>query len=275
MMKKLSAWLLACIICTIGFAQNKPVAIIPEPVSLQTSEGQFTLPDEISLDVPENNELSQGVKLLTDRLTQATGKKVKPGSASNATISLKINSSSNAALGNEGYTLSVTQSGIRINANKPAGIYYGIQTLLQLLPKEIEGKEKAADITWAVPFVEITDYPRFGWRGMMFDVSRHFFTKEEVYRFIDNMGRYKLNLLHFHLTDDEGWRIEIKSYPKLTSVGAWNVKKEGYFGDMIPPAKDEPRNYGGFYTQDDIRDIVKYAQQRFINILPEIDVPGH
>jgi hexosaminidase len=256
MMKKLSAWFLACMICTIGFAQNKPVAIIPEPVSLKTSEGQFTLPDEISLDVPENNELSQGVKLLTDRLTQATGKKVKPGSSSNATISLKINSSSNAALGNEGYTLSVTQSGIQINANKPAGIYYGIQTLLQLLPKEIEGKEKAADITWAVPFVEVTDYPRFGWRGMMFDVSRHFFTKEEVYRFIDNMGRYKLNLLHFHLTDDEGWRIEIKAYPKLTSVGAWNVKKEGYFGDMIPPAKDEPRNYGGFYSQDDIRDIV-------------------
>ncbi|HSB94106.1 MAG TPA: family 20 glycosylhydrolase [Flavitalea sp.] len=275
-MKKLSAWLLACMICTIGYAQNstRSVAIIPEPVSLKTSEGVFVLPDEIVLDAPSNDQLAQTVKLLTDRITKSTGKKITSGS-SKPTISMRLNSNNDATLGNEGYTLSVNQSGIQINANKPAGIYYGTQTLLQLLPKEIESSEKIVNVTWDVPFVQVTDYPRFGWRGMMFDVSRHFFSKEEVYRFIDNMGRYKLNLFHMHLTDDEGWRIEIKSFPKLTSVGAWNVKKEGYFGDMIPPAKEEPRNYGGFYTQDDIRDIVKYAQQRFINILPEIDVPGH
>jgi hexosaminidase len=109
----------------------------------------------------------------------------------------------------------------------------------------------------------------------MFDVSRHFFTKQEVEQYIDQMVRYKYNLLHLHLTDDQGWRIEIKELPKLTEVGAWNVKKEGYFGTFTPPAPDAPRNYGGFYTQDDIKELVQYAKARFVNILPEIDVPGH
>ena len=109
----------------------------------------------------------------------------------------------------------------------------------------------------------------------MFDVSRHFFTKKEVEQYIDQMVRYKYNLLHLHLTDDEGWRIEIKGLPKLTEVGAWNVKKVGYFGTFSAPAPDEPRNYGGFYTQEDIKEMVQYAKERFVNILPEIDVPGH
>ena len=130
-------------------------------------------------------------------------------------------------------------------------------------------------IKWEVPCVTITDYPRFGWRGLMFDVSRHFFTKKEVEQYIDQMVRYKYNLLHLHLTDDEGWRIEIKGLPKLTEVGAWNVKKVGYFGTFSAPTPDEPRNYGGFYTQEDIKEMVQYAKERFVNILPEIDVPGH
>jgi hexosaminidase len=109
----------------------------------------------------------------------------------------------------------------------------------------------------------------------MFDVARHFFTKDEVKDFIDNMARYKFNLLHMHLTDDEGWRIEIKSLPRLTSVGAWNVKRVGYFGTFEKPGPDEPRNYGGFYTQDDIRELVKYAKDRFVDIMPEVDIPGH
>jgi hexosaminidase len=121
----------------------------------------------------------------------------------------------------------------------------------------------------------VKDSPRFGWRGLMFDVSRHFFTKAEVKQFIDDMVRYKYNLLHLHLTDDEGWRIEIKGLPKLTEVGAWNVKKVGYFGTFSPPTSDEPTNFGGFYTQDDIKEIVQYAKERFVDILPEIDVPGH
>ncbi|MGH2648208.1 MAG: beta-N-acetylhexosaminidase, partial [Ginsengibacter sp.] len=131
------------------------------------------------------------------------------------------------------------------------------------------------DIKWEAPCVDITDYPRFGWRGLMFDAARHFFTREDVEKYIDQMVRYKYNILHLHLTDDEGWRIEIKSLPKLTEVGAWNVKKVGYFGTFAVPRPDEPRNYGGFYTQNDIKEIVEYAKERFVNILPEIDVPGH
>ena len=123
--------------------------------------------------------------------------------------------------------------------------------------------------------MDITDQPRFGWRGLMFDVSRHFFTKSDVKRYIDDMVKYKYNLLHLHLTDDEGWRIEIKSLPRLTEVGAWNVYKVGTFGNFSPPTPDEPRNFGGFYTQDDIRELVQYAKDRFVNILPEVDIPGH
>jgi hexosaminidase len=150
-----------------------------------------------------------------------------------------------------------------------------VQTLLQLFSKEIESSIAVKEIKWQLPCVEIMDHPRFGWRGLMLDVARHFFTKQEVKTFIDDMVRYKFNLLHWHLTDDEGWRIEIKGLPKLTEVGAWNVKKVGYFGTFSVPGPDEPRNYGGFYTQEDIKEVIQYAKERFVNVLPEIDVPGH
>ncbi len=173
------------------------------------------------------------------------------------------------------YVVGYATKALLITANDAAGLFYGVQTFFQLLPKEIESKEVAKNVAGRLPCVEITDYPRFGWRGLMLDVSRHFFTKEEVKEFIDNMVKYKFNLLHMHLADDEGWRIEIKSLPKLTEVGAWNVKKVGYFGTFNAPAANEPRDYGGFYTQEDIKELVKYAKERFVNILPEIDVPGH
>ena len=190
-------------------------------------------------------------------------------------ILFQVNKDIDPVIGEEGYRLKISQGLITISANKPAGLYYGFQTLLQLLPKEIDQKQTVANINWQVPVAEIMDYPRFAWRGLMLDVSRHFFTKQEVKDFIDEMVRYKYNLLHWHLTDDEGWRIEIKSYPKLTEKGAWNVKRVGTFGNFAPPAADEPRDYGGFYTQEDIREIVQYAKERYVNILPEIDVPGH
>ncbi|MEO7121181.1 MAG: family 20 glycosylhydrolase, partial [Ginsengibacter sp.] len=192
-----------------------------------------------------------------------------------AAIKLLLNKKEDAVIGKEGYYLKVTPKNITIEANEPAGLFYGAQTLIQLFPKEIESANPVANIKWEIPCVNITDYPRFGWRGLMFDVSRHFFTKDEVEQYIDQMVRYKFNLLHMHLTDDEGWRIEIKGLPRLTEVGAWNVKKVGYFGTFTPPAADAPRNYGGFYTQEDIKEIVQYAKERFVNILPEIDVPGH
>lgn len=276
-MKTYVLWAVAGLFAMNSIAQSdrRPIAIIPEPVSMKAAEGQFVLPESVSINVHGNIEIGDAVRLFAEKLMRSTGRKVTIGNESKPTINLLLYTKTESAIGNEGYTLSVDGSGVQIAANKPAGLFYGLQTLQQLFPKEIESPEVVAAVKWDIPHIQITDYPRFGWRGMMFDVSRHFFSKQEVYKFIDNMARYKLNLFHMHLTDDEGWRIEIKSLPKLTSVGAWRVKKEGYFADMIPPGKDEPRDYGGFYTQDDIRDIVKYAQQRFINILPEVDVPGH
>ncbi len=268
--------LLTMAFCITTFAQNKSgISIIPEPVNMQAGTGAYSLPSEIRIaaGTPELNSLAEYLKL---RISPAMGRQVQiAGTDKDAAVRLTLNTNVDQTIGTEGYRLSVKENGISISANRTAGLFYGIQSLLQLFPPEIESKEPVKGMDWKIPLVEITDYPRFGWRGLMFDVSRHFFTKEEVKDFIDDMVRYKYNLLHWHLTDDEGWRIEIKSYPKLTEVGAWNVKKVGAFGTFTPPKPNEPRDYGGFYTQEDIKEVIKYAQDRFVNILPEIDVPGH
>jgi hexosaminidase len=276
-MKRTGLFFIAFFITAVAFCQtNATIAIVPEPVKIEQKAGYFTLPQNIAIRSVETTELKQTLNDLQKKLSVPTGYKVSvSNNASTAVIKLELNKTENAALGNEGYTLSVTTKDITIKANKAAGIFYGVQTLLQLLPEEIESAEKISNVEWKAPCVEITDYPRFGWRGLMFDVSRHFFTKEEVKAYIDQMAKYKFNLLHWHLTDDEGWRIEIKSLPKLTEVGAWNVYRVGQFGTFAPPSADEPRNYGGFYTQADIKEVVQYAKDRFVNILPEIDVPGH
>lgn len=252
------------------------MAIIPEPVSVSQKKGVFLLPKNVVIEAATRPELKATVAFLKDRFSVAAGSTVTvSSSAARATIKLQLNKQANTRLGKEGYQLSVAPTGIVIKANEPAGLFYGAQTLVQLFPKEIESVALAKSVKWQAPAVEITDYPRFGWRGLMFDVSRHFFTKAEVKQYIDNMVRYKYNILHLHLTDDEGWRIQIKSLPRLTEVGAWRVKKEGYFGTFTPPTPDEPRDYGGFYTHEDINELVQYAKERFVNILPEIDVPGH
>ncbi|MFA6083695.1 beta-N-acetylhexosaminidase [Mucilaginibacter sp.] len=277
-MKKLSLLVCSCLISALAFGQqaNTGIAIIPEPVKITTHTGRYLLPKTITIQSGTQEGITPVLDLIKKRFSTATGKIINvKKTAPSAAIKLIIAKKTDAIIGKEGYYLSVKPKGITITANEPAGLYYGVQTLLQLLPKEIEGKAVAKNVKWTVPVVDITDYPRFEWRGLMFDVARHFFTKKEVMSYIDNMARYKLNLLHLHLTDDEGWRIEIKSLPKLTTVGAYNVKREGEFGNFIPPTADEPRDYGGFYTQDDIRELVKYAQERFVNIMPEVDVPGH
>ncbi|MBS1932659.1 MAG: family 20 glycosylhydrolase [Bacteroidetes bacterium] len=258
--------------------ENSSIAIIPEPVSLIKNTGNFILPSAINIAAGNNQGVIAIAEQLSKQLTVPTGYKVSVNDKTQKTssaISFKLNSSEDKTIGNEGYKLEVTPQHIIISANKPAGIFYGMQTLLQLFPKEIESKAAVKNIKWIVPCVAVTDYPRFGWRGLMFDVARHFFTKQQVKDFIDEMVKYKYNLLHWHLTDDEGWRIEIKSLPKLTSVGAWNVKRVGYFGTFKTPDADEPRDYGGFYTQDDIKEVIEYAKSKYVNILPEIDVPGH
>ncbi len=275
-MKKFSLFICFIIISTTAFCIDSTIAIVPQPVKIQQSQGSFILPHNIIIQTVETTDLKQTVVDLQKKLSVSTGYKVSIfGKAPTAVIKLMLNKTPDAAIGDEGYILSVTPKAIVIKANKPAGIFYGVQTLMQLFPKEIESNEKIDNVEWKAPCVEITDYPRFGWRGLMLDVSRHFFTKKEVEAHIDQMSKYKFNLLHMHLTDDEGWRIEIKGLPNLTKVGAWNAKRVGQFGTFKPIPVNEARTYGGFYTQDDIKEIVQYAKERFINILPEIDVPGH
>lgn len=251
------------------------IPIIPEPVEIIAKHGVFTLPKSLTLSRPHGAENDVTVKFLQEKLTKATASIVTINTSGKGVIQLLINKKEDNSIGSEGYKLSVTAQNIIIKANTSAGLYYGAQSLVQLFPAAIESKVKVSHVKWQIPVTEIIDYPRVGWRGMMLDVSRHFFTVEEVKNFIDQMSRYKYNRFHWHLTDDEGWRIEIKSLPKLTEIGAWRVEKIGNFGSFSKPLADEAKNYGGFYTHEQIRDIVKYAQERFIQVMPEIDVPGH
>lgn len=277
-MKKCLCIVSACLYFLSAGAQtaDHQISIIPKPATTILKAGVFKLPASIVISTSGTADFKEIIAVLKDRFSIPTGYRVRVGSSgAPSTIKLLINSRADSSLGNEGYKLAITHTAIFIRANKAAGLFYGVQTLLQIFPKEIEGSARMHSIHWTAPCLVITDRPRFAWRGLMFDVSRHFFTKADVKQYIDQMVRYKFNLLHLHLTDDEGWRIEIKGLPRLTEVGAYNVKKVGYFGEFSKPLADEPRTYGGFYTQNDIREIVNYAKDRFVNILPEIDVPGH
>jgi len=259
-------------------AQTSPsINMIPLPVSLVPKTGSFTVTDKTVIALANSNaDVTRVATFLSQALATPAGVRIPVvNKAAPNSIRMVLLSPEDKTLGGEGYKLSVSTAEVVLSANKPAGLFYGVQTILQLLPKEIESKRLEKNVQWTIPAVEITDYPRFSWRGLMFDVVRHFFTKQDVKDFIDDMVKYKYNLLHMTLSNDEGWRVEIKSLPKLTSVGAWNVKRVGTFGNFVPPTDSEPRNYGGFYSQEDIRELVQYAKDRFVNILPEIDVPGH
>ncbi len=258
---------------TRAYAQSPVISIIPQPVEIKQSEGTFELDKNLTISF-DGQEAGKIAEMLALKLNQATGFSIKPQQGNSGSIKIILNKVPVSQLGKEGYTLESSPAGIIITANQPAGLFYGVQSLLQLLPKEIESKS-TVNMTWNVPDVKITDYPRFGWRGLMLDVSRNFFTKEEVKKYLDEMARYKFNTFHWHLSDDNGWRIEIKSLPKLTSVGAWRVPRYGLFGDRAKPNPGEAATVGGFYTQEDIKEIVRYAQDLNITIIPEIDVPGH
>ena len=271
-MKKLIFLLLLFSLATV-YGQKPAIQLIPQPVEIQQSEGVFVLTktSTIGFDSQESRKIAE---MLSQKLNRSTGFSFKPQQDKAGSIQFNLNKAPVAQIGKEGYTLVSSSKGVVITANKPAGLFYGMQTLLQLLPKEIESKTPIT-ITWSVPSVKITDYPRFGWRGIMLDVSRNFFTKEEVKLYIDQIARYKYNTFHWHLTDDNGWRIEIKSLPRLTEVGAWRVPRFGQFGQRAEPKKGEAATVGGFYTQADIKEIIQYAQDRNVTIVPEIDVPGH
>jgi hexosaminidase len=262
------------VVSTFTLAQaQQPIQLIPQPVAVERLTGSFTLSSEatICFSAPECRPIAE---MLAMKLNRPTGFALKPVHGLAGTIQLIVNTMSVPTLGAEGYTLEVSANGVRISANQTAGLYYGMQTLFQLMPKEIEALT-VTKAQWTLPCVQITDYPRFAWRGVMLDVARHFFSKEDVERYIDEISRYKYNIFHWHLTDDQGWRIDIKALPKLTSVGAWRVPRVGRFGERAAPKPGEAATDGGFYTQDDIRDIIRFARDRNVTIIPEIDIPGH
>lgn len=257
---------------------SKPVALIPEPVCWQKQEGTFTINSNTVLVVEVKDAAHAGVaQLLGQRLRITTGYPLLLVNVSKRknTIRFSLNPTPVPQLGREGYTLEVSPKEVLIRANQPNGWFYAIQTLLQLLPPVVEKKHAAVQASWQLPAVKVEDYPRFAYRGLMLDVSRHFFPREVIMAYIDQMAKYKLNTFHWHLTDNQGWRIEIKALPKLTEVGAWRVPRTGYWKGFKAPEPGEAATDGGFYSQEEVKEIVQYASERFVTIVPEVDVPGH
>lgn len=249
------------------------ISIIPKPVSITVKPGFFKLtPNTV---IVSNNDTNALASQLASNLSHATGftlKITKKPTPLNA-ITLQIDPTIKH-LGNEGYKLKVTPYRIMLSAPADKGIFYGTITIRQLLPPEIFSKTKVNAINWQIPCVEITDYPRFQWRGMHLDVGRYFLPKDFIYKYIDLIALHKMNKFHWHLTEDQGWRIEIKKYPKLTQIGAW--RKETVLGHLSKkPTQFDNTPHGGFYSQKDIREIVEYAKQRHVTIVPEIEMPGH
>src|SRR5690348_1343328 len=242
--------------------------MIPLAASVESRSGTFTLRRETTIGAPA--ELRSVAEHLRDALRPATGLPLPI--AATGDITLAIDGRGNQ----EAYTLRVTRDGVHIGAASAQGVFHGVETLRQLMPPAIYRRATSPDVTWEVRCVEIADVPRFGWRGSHIDVSRHFLPKEWILRHLDLLAMHKLNVFHWHLTDDQGWRIEIKRYPKLTEIGAWR-RETMIGGPQRDPAKRtfDGKPHGGFYTQDDVREVVRYAADRFITVIPEIEMPGH
>jgi len=276
-MNKILSIVLLFVIWSHSQAQNKnTLQIIPQPNKVELSGGNFDLSRKSVLVLMDKNKslgklgnyLSKQLSTLFQIQIAETRSNVIPKAGNS--ICLKTDAS--LKMNEEAYSLVVSKSGIIITAADSKGLFYGIQTLLQLIPAKINTSGSVS-----VPCLKIVDSPRFGWRGMHLDVSRHFFPKENLKQFIDIMAMYKLNVFHWHLCDDQGWRIEIKKYPRLTEIGAWRIDeapdKWSYFTKNGDGKTD--KSYGGFYTQEDIKEIVAYATERNITVLPEIEMPGH
>lgn len=270
-MKKLLLTLAAGIVlCSCG-SHDPQIAIVPYPNHLETGRGTYRVTDRpVTCDSRTDERTQRAVVGFAARLATVTGGK-NPVTVADEVPASGIRFVTDESLPAEGYELNVDGEGIEVRASQFPGFLYALQSLEQLLPAAVYGTEPAPDAAWEVPCVKIADAPRFAYRGMHLDVARHFFSVDEVKRYIDVMAIHKLNTLHWHLTDDQGWRIEIKRYPELTAVGsirkATVVRKEWGTYDGTP--------YGGFYTQDEIRDVVKYAADRGVTVIPEIDLPGH
>jgi hexosaminidase len=258
-------FLLIFLLSSTVFGMQNTISITPKPSSIKQLEGSFTLNDSTKV-IVSDKRLQQIAEILATQLRSSTDYRfevtsTKKKSDNKIFLSLDANLK---RLGKEGYQLLVKDKSISIKSATPAGIFYGIQSLYQLLPPEIEKNEKIAGVNWSIPCVTIEDKPRFIWRGMHLDVCRHFAPVEFVKKYIDLLASYKMNTFHWHLTEDQGWRIEIKKYPKLTEIGS---KRKETMGDSTP--------HGGFYTQDEIKEVVKYAHEHFVTIVPEIEMPGH
>jgi len=258
------------------------IFIVPKPLEMKIKAGQFTVNEKTFLLISENDiDAEQVARFFISQLQLAGGPNLKVSVISpenkNAEAILLSISRNKSSIPAEGYELKVSPKQIRIHASDGAGLLYGIQTLLQLFPPEIcKVSPMAPGKSWAAPCVEIKDHPRYSYRGMHLDVSRHFFPKEFIKRYLDLMAMYKFNTFHWHLTDDNGWRIEIKKYPGLIQTAAWRVDHENLPWNSRPAQQTgDKASYGGYYTQDDIREIVQYAAERYITIIPEIEMPAH
>jgi len=275
-MRYQTAVILLSLMTASAFAGDTP-ALIPLPQKMECRDGAFKL--QAKTRILTDTTARETGKYLVERLDKATGYNLKTATSTKAqpgkgTI-LLTTKDANPGLGAEGYELIVTPDSVVVRAGKSAGLFYGVQSLLELMPPEVFAAKPMAGVDWKIPCVQIEDQPRFKWRGFMLDVARHFFTKDEVKQMLDALALHKINTLHLHLSDDQGWRIEIKKYPRLTQVAAW--RDEAGFGldPKLSTAYGPDGRYGGYYTQDDIRELVAYARGRHITIVPEIEMPGH
>ncbi len=278
----ISITVVAPCVAKLEAADLKPtVCIIPHPVELEVGDGRFAFAADTQVAASSTEAAGTGAARavaaqLVDFLAPAMGYRLglveDPARIENV-VRLKVDASLNNQLGGEGYQLEAAARSIVIRAAEPAGLFYGIQTLRQLLPPAVFRVQKAEGVEWTVPWVRITDYPRFKWRGLLIDPARHFIPREDVERFIDTMALHKFNRLQIHLTDDQGWRIEIKKHPQLTEIGAKMDFTMILRGGADNGTGGQPP--GGYYTQDEIRKLVRYAAEHYVTIVPEIEMPAH
>lgn len=263
--------LIASLLFTMLLQAQQAVHIIPQPLSLEMKEGNFVIDNNTTVQFPKNDKaVADVVHFFTEYVNKVAGFTLKSNQPKAKAIVFSIEKIKE--IGDEGYLISVNPKGILVKANSSKGLFYGVQSLLQTLPFI-----RTNDLV-QIPSMEIKDYPRFGWRGMMLDVSRHFFSTELVKEFIDLLATYKMNVFHWHLVDGAGWRLEIKKYPKLTQQAAWRVEDWGKPWDWAGIEFNADRSkstYGGYYTQEQAKDIVAYAKARNITVVPEIEMPGH